>query len=78
MSGQNTHTPSSPQIMLRWSNDNGFTWSNPYWRALGRLGEYRTRARWNRIGRARNRTYEIAITDPVPKKVIGIVVNGGP
>ena len=67
---------SVPQAMLRWSNDNARTWSHEYWREVGRVGQYQARARWNRLGTARNRTYHIRITEPVPRKIVGMVVNG--
>ena len=62
---------SSPQAMLRWSNDGGFTWSNEYWRSIGAAGATRNRAKWNRLGRARDRIYEVNMSDPVPRDIIG-------
>lgn len=67
---------SDAQAMLRWSNDNARTWSHEYWRSLGKIGQYSRRARWNRLGTARSRTYEVRITDPVPRKIVGMVING--
>lgn len=61
----------NPQAMLRWSNDGGFTWSNEYWRSIGAAGATRNRAKWNRLGRARDRVYELNFSDPVPRDVIG-------
>jgi hypothetical protein len=60
-----------PQAMLRWSNDGGFTWSNEYWRTLGAAGYTRNRAKWNRLGRARDRIYEVNFSDPTPRDIIG-------
>jgi len=65
-----------PEMRLRWSNDNGNTWSASYPRTMGKVGEYNARARWNRLGRARNRTYELIMTDSPPKVIVGMVVNG--
>lgn len=62
---------SNPQAMLRWSNDGGFTWSNEYWRSIGAAGATRNRAKWNRLGRARDRIYEVNMSDPVPRDIIG-------
>lgn len=68
---------SDPQIMLRWSNDGGHTWSGYHYAdigsfaAIGEIGEYRRRAIWNRLGRSRDRVYEISITDPVKRVVLG-------
>jgi hypothetical protein len=57
-----------PQIMLRWSDDGGHTWSNEHWQPMGRTGEYGTRVIWRRLGmtmKLRDRVYEISGTDPV-------------
>ena len=52
-------------IMLRWSDDDGKTWSNTYRKSLGRLGEYKHRVVWYNLGRTRDRIYELSGTDPV-------------
>jgi hypothetical protein len=69
--GLQTGQGSSPQAMLRWSNDGGFTWSNEYWRTIGAAGVTRNRAKWNRLGRARDRIYEVNFSDPTPRDIIG-------
>jgi hypothetical protein len=56
-------------ISLRWSDDNGHTWSNSYDRSFGEAGEYKTRVIWRRLGRARDRIFEISVTDPVPARI---------
>jgi hypothetical protein len=61
---------SDPQAMLRWSDDGGHTWSSEHWRSMGRLGEYRTRAIWRRLGQSRDRVYELTVTDPVKRVVV--------
>lgn len=63
---------SDPQIMLRWSDDGGHTWSNEKWRSMGKIGEYRRRARWDRLGQFRGpRVLEISVSDPVKRVVLG-------
>ena len=59
-----------PQIMLRWSNDWGRTWGNEHWVSGGRQGEYNVRAHFHQLGRARGRTFEIVVSDPVPWDII--------
>lgn len=59
-----------PQAMLRWSDDGGHTWSNEHWRTIGKKGEYDSRAVWRRLGKARNRIFELTITDPVKVIII--------
>lgn len=61
----------SPQVMLRWSDDGGFTWSNEHWTSIGKAGETKNRAMWRQLGRARDRVYEAVISDPVPRDIIG-------
>jgi hypothetical protein len=55
----------NPQAMLRWSNDGGSTWSNEHWTGVGQLGRYKNRAIWRRLGTARDRIFEVVVTDPV-------------
>jgi hypothetical protein len=62
----NSSTPTTdPQAMLRWSNDGGSTWSNEHWSAIGKTGKYKNRIIWRRLGYARDRVYEVVVTDPV-------------
>jgi hypothetical protein len=63
-----------PQVMLRWSDDGGHTWSNEYWRSMGRIGEYGTRVIWRRLGmttKLRDRVYEVSGTDAVKIAIMG-------
>ena len=71
----------NPQVMLRWSDDGGHTWSNEHWVSMGRLGTYGTRAIWRRLGmttKLRDRVYEISGTDPVKIVIMGaeLVLSG--
>jgi hypothetical protein len=62
----NQNTPTTyPQAMLRWSSDGGSTWSNEHWTGVGQLGKYKNRAIWRRLGTARDRIFEVVVTDPV-------------
>ena len=60
-----TTTTNNPQAMLRWSNDGGSTWSNEHWTSVGQLGKYTNRAIWRRLGTARDRIFEVSVSDPV-------------
>jgi hypothetical protein len=62
---------SNPQVMLRWSNDGGFTWSNEHWLPIGAAGVTKNRCINRLMGYARDRVYEINYTDPTPRDVIG-------
>lgn len=56
-----------PQIMMRYSDDGGHTWSNELWKSMGQLGEFDTRLKWHRLGMTKSfpRIYEISGTEPV-------------
>lgn len=63
-------TTTYPQAMLRWSNDGGSTWSNEHWVTIGQAGKYKNRAIWRRLGTARDRIFEVAVTDPVKTVIV--------
>ena len=63
-------TTNDPQAMLRWSNDGGSTWSKEYWVSIGTIGRYKNRAIWRRLGTARDRIFEVSITDPVKAVIV--------
>jgi len=60
----------NPQAMLRWSNDGGSTWSNEHWAGIGKVGKYQNRIIWRRLGQARDRIYEVVVTDPVKAVIV--------
>lgn len=55
----------APVVIIRWSDDGGKTWSNDYTASLGLIGQYGVRAKWNRLGRARDRVFEVEVDDAV-------------
>ena len=64
----------NPEVMLRWSDDGGHTWSNEHWKTMGRIGAFGTRTIWRRLGmtvKLRDRVYEVSGTDPVKIDIIG-------
>lgn len=63
-----------PQVLLRWSDDGGHTWSNYHARSMGQIGEHGKRVIWRRLGmttKLRDRVYEISGTDPVKIAIMG-------
>jgi hypothetical protein len=60
-----------PQAILRFSDDGGHNWSNEKTGSIGKMGETRTRRIWRRLGRSRDRVYEVKITEPVKVVLIG-------
>ena len=72
--GLNTGQGSDPQVMLRWSDDGGHTWSNEHWSSMGKIGRYGYRTFWRRLGmtmKIRDRVYEVSGTDPVKITIMG-------
>jgi hypothetical protein len=61
----------NPQVMLRWSDDGGFTWSTEHWSSIGAAGETKHRAIFRLLGRARDRVWEASFSDPVQRDIIG-------
>jgi hypothetical protein len=59
-----------PQAMLRWSNDGGSTWSSEHWTSIGLIGKYKNRAIWRRLGQARDRVFEVVVSDPINAVII--------
>jgi hypothetical protein len=66
----------NPKAMLRWSNDGGSTWSKEYWQDIGQQGKYKHRAMWRRLGMARDRVFEVVVTDPVKAVIISANLKG--
>lgn len=52
--------PVDPQVILRWSDDGGFTWSSELAISMGLSGQYRKRVIWRRLGQARQRIFEVS------------------
>jgi Phage stabilisation protein len=70
-----------PQMMLRWSDDGGHTWSSEHWMSVGKIGEYLRRAIRRRLGmtqKLRDRVYEISGSDPVKITIMGaeLLISG--
>jgi hypothetical protein len=65
--------------MLRWSDDGGSTWSKEHWVTIGQTGKYQNRAIWRRLGTARDRVFEVVVTDPVKAVIVSanLKASGG-
>lgn len=68
---------SDPQISLRWSNDGGKNWSNERVQAAGKIGESTRRAQFNRLGKSRDRVYEMVLMDPVKWAILDAFFDSG-
>jgi len=63
--GLSTGQGSNPQIMLEVSKDGGRTFGPEKWVGVGAIGDYRVRARWTRLGSARDFVFRFTMTDPI-------------
>jgi hypothetical protein len=59
-----------PVVQLRYSNDGGKTWQGWRERELGRIGEHSARVRWEGMGRARDRVWDVSFTGDAPFSII--------
>lgn len=70
-SGVGSAAGSEPKALLAWSDDGGHTWSNNYEVSMGKIGEYKKRAVWRRLGYSRDRVFRLTMADACKKVVIG-------
>ena len=68
----------APQVMLRWSDDGGKTWSNTYLLNCGKQGQYNARARKTQLGRARKRVWEVSGVDAIPWRLAAAYIEATP
>lgn len=67
---------SDPKLMFRMSRDGGFEYGVERMASIGKAGEYLTRARFTRLGRARgNPVFEVSVSDPVFAALYGADVD---
>lgn len=69
--GTETGQGENPQVMLSISKDQGHTFGPEMWRAMGKMGNFKRRAQWFRLGRGWDFTFKIRITDPVKRVITG-------
>lgn len=79
--GLNSGQGSDPEVMMRWSDDGGHTWSSEHWTKMGKIGVYGYRAFWRRLGmtlKLRDRVYEVSGTDSVKISIVGaeLILDG--
>lgn len=69
---------SAPTVVMQISNDGGYMWGNEVSITAGRVGQYKARAIWRRLGRSRDRCFRIFGTDPVPSALIEAYLSLNP
>ena len=74
--GLQTGQGSNPQAMIRFSNDGGFSWAFEELVPIGLAGDTKNRAIVRQCGQARDRVWEVTVSDPVPRDIIGSTLFG--
>lgn len=69
--GLNSGQGSEASIILRWSDDGGHKWSNDHVLSIGKIGDTLKQVIWRRLGRSRDRIYEVSGTDPNRITIMG-------
>lgn len=75
-SGTSTGQGQNPLVTLKLSNDGGSTFHTMPTRSLGLIGQYEKRVAWHRLGSARDRVYQVEVSDPVPVFGIDTTIEG--
>jgi hypothetical protein len=66
---------SDPRAMLRVSEDGGRSWGNERQASVGRIGKFRQRVYWPRLGAAADAVLEVSYSEPTPFRVVGAFLN---
>jgi hypothetical protein len=67
-----------PQAILSWSDDSGQTFGNDHFSSIGKSGETKNRVMWRRLGIARDRVFQVTVSDPVNRDITGASIMGVP
>jgi hypothetical protein len=68
---------SDPMVMMMFSDDGANTWSPELWRSAGKIGQYKRRVEWRRLGRSpSHRVYKFSMSDPIKTVFIKAEVEG--
>ncbi len=73
----NTAYP-NPQASIAWSNNGGRTFNDPVTVEIGATGDYGVRALWTGLGMARDRVFQLTVTDPVFACVVSANLDMSP
>lgn len=60
----------APMLSLTYSDDGAHTFGNERSVSIGKTGEFSERVMFRRLGRARDRVYQVTGSDPVPYRLI--------
>lgn len=68
--GLSTGQGSNPELMMRTSNDGGKTFGIERRANAGPEGQFRRRVQWFGLGSARDRVFELTMSDPIPWRLV--------
>lgn len=54
----------NPEVSMTYSDDGGHSWSSSKVGQLGTSGQFKTRVKFRRLGRSRDRIYDVVIEEP--------------
>lgn len=63
------------KALLDWSDDGGRTFGNALSASMGKIGKFKTRVLWRRLGMSRDRVYRVTITANCTVAIVGAVGN---
>ena len=75
VAGDDAVAGANPVVTLRCSDDGGQTFGNERQAGLGRIGQYRRRLYWNRLGLSADRAYRVRCSEPVPFRIVNAFLN---
>ncbi len=64
-----------PQVAVRFSPDNGYTWGNWIYLSMGKRGDYDLRAAFHNVGMVAQGACEIVVADPVVAYLIDCLID---
>lgn len=70
-----TNSGEDPMVEMRYSNDGGNEWSAWKARSAGKIGVYRQRVVWHRLGYGRDRVFQFRCTDNCKASILGMAIE---
>lgn len=68
-------TTDQPQVYLRWSDSQGYSWGDPVAATPGSTGQYDEWATWWQLGTARDRVFEVFWSLPFQVSISGAYID---
>ncbi len=64
-----------PVMTLSFSDDGGMTYGSSIPLSIGRVGQYKTQLKWNKLGSSRDRVFKIRTSDPINPVLINAYLD---